>query len=973
MSNSREAIKFVAGAALGIGAGYGATRLTEALGKSSRRPFRPPISSSTESIRGQHLENLAKGTQEGAGAPAEAERKVLEVDIQILHRLKVFGLEVNPDWQSPFGSEDPYSPQNVRGVLERLDLEGPRKKGKREFKAMVKEQTGRLMFAHIRAVGLDALERYLRLNNIPPNWVLARKTPQELAEEALYSLKDASADEATSFLVQAYDEKTAKPKDPREYAHRVKEFVDLVSELKEEVDPFDNFKDIEEALNRIRLVQVDENDPLSRAHENLHKSGAIVALGIVGKGRPVEGEEKKEESDQRSHSGWFSPSRFFSSAWRPAAGLGIFGSGVVGGLMIGSTFDQEKPQEPIDNEQIGNSTFDELVNKSVEIDGVTWVVEDIFKNATEPVFNEGRLDSLEQRIENLEEEEVESSVTSSIAIAPASELSREQVREYIDGSDGEISGELEVPIGKSPNNFIQSTAEILNLDDQEFAAAVYRQAYDLAGGDFSQLRLVHTGEKYTFPITERQVDDYISDNLPVVVNEPEADVDASGGTGGLKPLSFPSGGGAPAGQTQSTEISGGGVADEEAAVSAGGLDQAGEDSVVGTIAETQDVDASTSFQEETGQVETTGRDGHEDKNGDKEDKDKDREECEDCEPKPTATPTLTPSPTPSSTPTATSTPTPGPTATPLPTPGPTATSTATATPTSQPTPLPCPEDLFEGLAHGEILSEQLAANGIHVSGTGRHGNPNQVRLFDTNRDDTAAGDLEVDEGKILILSRRDYVDSNGDTIPNNPQEVEDSPAGGDVTITFDAEQKIKSLVFVDKDQGPKGIVRALDGDGNLITEAEIPNEGNASVQTIELNAQNVRKLVVTYEGDSGGFTFNRECPPEEKPTPTPTQQPTPKPTESPTAQPTPTPVVPKAPEVMPPTGGTPGSAADRFGTLWLGALMTAAGAVGIGAWTAESIWKRRKLAATGQLNDDETDEFGNSIILKRKSDKNKSN
>jgi len=110
-------------------------------------------------------------------------------------------------------------------------------------------------------------------------------------------------------------------------------------------------------------------------------------------------------------------------------------------------------------------------------------------------------------------------------------------------------------------------------------------------------------------------------------------------------------------------------------------------------------------------------------------------------------------------------------------------------------------------------------------------------------------------------------------------------------------------------------------------------------------------------------------------TPVPTEEPSPTPvtTETPTVTPSPTPTPEIPPKFLPPTGGIPELPADRFGSLWLGALMTAAGAAGLGAWKAMSIWERMRLPATRPSNDDETDEFGNRIFEKRKSDKKKSN
>ena len=79
---------------------------------------------------------------------------------------------------------------------------------------------------------------------------------------------------------------------------------------------------------------------------------------------------------------------------------------------------------------------------------------------------------------------------------------------------------------------------------------------------------------------------------------------------------------------------------------------------------------------------------------------------------------------------------------------------------------------------------------------------------------------------------------------------------------------VQSFDFYDKDHGPEGSAKAFDKDGRLIKEAAIPNVGNASVQTIEIEAENVRELEVSYEDSGAVGALNLECPPEKTPTST---------------------------------------------------------------------------------------------------------
>lgn len=75
--------------------------------------------------------------------------------------------------------------------------------------------------------------------------------------------------------------------------------------------------------------------------------------------------------------------------------------------------------------------------------------------------------------------------------------------------------------------------------------------------------------------------------------------------------------------------------------------------------------------------------------------------------------------------------------------------------------------------------------------------------------------------------------------------------------------------------------------------------------------------------------------------------PTPPPTSEVTPTSTPTPVI-GEPISLPPTGGEPVSASDRLGAMWFGAMLSAAGAFGIGVWKANDIFRSRQLATKGE-------------------------
>src|SRR3990172_2282553 len=158
---------------------------------------------------------------------------------------------------------------------------------------------------------------------------------------------------------------------------------------------------------------------------------------------------------------------------------------------------------------------------------------------------------------------------------------------------------------------------------------------------------------------------------------------------------------------------------------------------------------------------------------------------------------------------------------------------------------------FAGLPHGTILGEQFASLGIHISGDAiQSSQPDALVVFDSNthhRSDTQ--DDEVGIGNLAIIPNT-VADGNGDGLVDD---FRDSFAGGTQIYTFDQDVTINSFIFVDKDTGAAGTATAFDAGGGVIATASIPNAGNASVQTIDLNATGVRRLEIFYN-DSGGVT-----------------------------------------------------------------------------------------------------------------------
>ena len=219
----------------------------------------------------------------------------------------------------------------------------------------------------------------------------------------------------------------------------------------------------------------------------------------------------------------------------------------------------------------------------------------------------------------------------------------------------------------------------------------------------------------------------------------------------------------------------------------------------------------------------------------------------------------------------------------------------------------CPAEFtidFAGLPAGTIIGEQYADFGVHISGVGNDG-PDALIVFDTNAPPTHDPDLAVDIGNIAIFAKN-LTDveppPNGDGLVDDPDE---NDVGGTATFAFDQDVSIGSVQWVDKDHSNPNFVVAYNAAGGVIVSVPVPVGANASVQTIAINADGVRRLVFAYH-ESGGFTgIEVTCPqPTPSPTSTSTVQ-TPGPTATPTVAATATPTAPPTPTQPPTPSPTP--------------------------------------------------------------------
>jgi hypothetical protein len=172
---------------------------------------------------------------------------------------------------------------------------------------------------------------------------------------------------------------------------------------------------------------------------------------------------------------------------------------------------------------------------------------------------------------------------------------------------------------------------------------------------------------------------------------------------------------------------------------------------------------------------------------------------------------------------------------------------------------------FAGLSAGEIIGEQYASSGVHISGEANNNGPDALIVFDSNSSDSSLdADLRVGIGNIAIFANN-LTDSNGDGLVDHPDE---NNFGGRAIFRFDQDVSIGSFKFIDKDAPPPDSAVAYDASGGVIKTVPIPQAGNGSVQTIAVDTDGVRRLEIVY-GDSGGFTgIEVDCPQGPAPTPT---------------------------------------------------------------------------------------------------------
>jgi hypothetical protein len=208
---------------------------------------------------------------------------------------------------------------------------------------------------------------------------------------------------------------------------------------------------------------------------------------------------------------------------------------------------------------------------------------------------------------------------------------------------------------------------------------------------------------------------------------------------------------------------------------------------------------------------------------------------------------------------------------------------------------------FAGLPKGTFVAEQFASLGIHLSAVNHGGGPNALIVFNsayptgndfdlgTPNEDFGGpgigaggetgqpGQNSVALGNLLIIPEYS-TDWNHDGRVDDPN---DEAGGGVITFTFDYPTEVVRLKVVDIEETSPGSVVVLNAENQVVKSAAMLALGDNSVQTLNIDVQNVATLEIDLTG-SGAITGLEVCLPD-VPTPTPAITYTPKPSKTPTA------------------------------------------------------------------------------------------
>lgn len=155
---------------------------------------------------------------------------------------------------------------------------------------------------------------------------------------------------------------------------------------------------------------------------------------------------------------------------------------------------------------------------------------------------------------------------------------------------------------------------------------------------------------------------------------------------------------------------------------------------------------------------------------------------------------------------------------------------------------PCPDGFtledFSGQAAGTVVSTQFDGFSVVAQRAGDGAtSPNDAMIFDSSNPTGGDNDLAYDNlGNIIIISE-----------DNDSSDPDDNAGGGTIIFTFDNPSDLHDIKLLDIEESG-GTIDLFDADGALVKSIAIPAEGNNSIQTILLDAEDIAEMVVTLAG-----------------------------------------------------------------------------------------------------------------------------
>jgi len=151
-------------------------------------------------------------------------------------------------------------------------------------------------------------------------------------------------------------------------------------------------------------------------------------------------------------------------------------------------------------------------------------------------------------------------------------------------------------------------------------------------------------------------------------------------------------------------------------------------------------------------------------------------------------------------------------------------------------------------SHGAYVKKKALGHGISVSVKPGPGGKKtrRPRIYDSDVDDGADEDLQVNLGNLLIIQEKVKPD-----VPN------DNELGGSIIFQFHTPTKIKSIGLVDIDERRRTVLKIFHS--NMRPSRIVPRPiANGAFTTVQVRKSKVDKLVVKFPG-SAGISFIKLC------------------------------------------------------------------------------------------------------------------